>query len=269
MGQRVNDNERSNAKKRAQRQLVLRSDGPTEGIRAAEAAAMGALREAAVPTNKKEARNRAEADYAAKQGAEQNREEGATDPKERAHHGHHFHVTHAHAFALPYYLVERGSSPENQAAEGGPEQGVQNSREHRMGGVAVQPDVRETAWRDSCGKSQRDAESEPVHCIGQQAHPKIGDDKDDDETTEEKKLERGQSNAKRVVGKNKQHAGEKFDDRVHRRNRQMAMAAFATKQEPPKNRDIVVRFDGRFATRATRARRNNGNSLGNARDANV
>lgn len=66
MRQRVNDKERSNTKERAQRQLVLRSDGPTEGIRAAEAAAMGALSQASVPTNKKEARNRAEADYAAK-----------------------------------------------------------------------------------------------------------------------------------------------------------------------------------------------------------
>src|SRR5258708_34606902 len=124
-GQRVGYGHGADTEKRAERELVLRGDGPAESGDAAQAALCGALCNGALPTEEIEEDDPQNADDAAEQGAEKNCKEGAAGPEERADHGHHFDVAHAHAVALADGGVEGRRSPEEHAADQSAEHGVE------------------------------------------------------------------------------------------------------------------------------------------------
>ena len=126
-GEKKYDDERADAEESAERELVLAGDGPAQGSNFAEAAAAGAFCEAALPADGVEDDDEREAEDAAEQGAEKNGDEGAAKPEKCADHGHHFDVAEAHAFAASNDFIQCGGTPEEQAAEGGAEEGVENA----------------------------------------------------------------------------------------------------------------------------------------------
>jgi len=123
--------------------------------------------------------------------------------------------------------------------------------------------------RDSRGEGQAYAEAGPGDGVGKQTVEDVGDDKDQHETREKQPFERGDGQAKFVVGQQEEQAGSKLDYRVHRRYRETTVAAFATKENPAQDRDVVVRLDGDQAARAAGAWRNYGQAFRNACDANI
>ena len=215
----------------------------------------------------------ANADKATEKCPEENGKKRAADSQKSANHRHHFDVTQAHTLALSDKFVERSGAPEEQAAEEGAEERIEDSKKDlRPGMQAELPGQNEggrVIWRDTDGKRERETKAKPVHGIRKKTHADVGDDQNDQQALEEEELEGRKSDSERVTGEDKEHPGEEFNDRVHRRDGKMAGTAFAVKQEPAEHRDVVVRFDGCFAPWTTRSGRNNRNSFRNAGDADI
>ena len=138
----------------------------------------------------------------------------------------------------------------------------------------MNPDIgvvepQKVAGKYLCCKSESDAEAKPIDRIGQDAHADVRDDEDDQQTTEKKKFEGRESKAKCVIGQNKENTCKRFDSRIHGRDSQVAIAAFAPQQQPTQDGDVVVGPDGHPATRAMRGGGNDRNSFRNARDADI
>lgn len=124
-GQRVGYGHGADTEKGAERELVLRGDSPAEAGDASQTTLCGALCNGALPTEEIEEDDPQNADDAAEEGAEKNCEEGAAGAEERADHGHHFDVAHAHAVALADEFVEGRRAPEEHAADQRADHGIE------------------------------------------------------------------------------------------------------------------------------------------------
>jgi hypothetical protein len=211
----------------------------------------------------------AEAHDAAQQSANQYGQECAAWAQEGADHRHHFYVAHPHAIALAHEFIEGGRPPQKQTPDGSAKQRIEYAGYGSGPVTFVEPHIRETAGRDASGEGQSHAKAGPVDGVGKHTDPKIRDDEDHQHAVENQELERDQRDAEREICKDEEKPGEEFDDGIHRRNRQAATAAFAAQQEPAEDRNVVVGLDGLKAARATRAGRNDGQSLWNTRDADI
>lgn len=230
---------------------------------------MRTLGEGAAPAEGVEKRDRGESDDATQKRAKQDGQECSANAEKGADHGHHFDVTHAHAIAFADEFVERGGAPEQQAAKGRAEQCFDQVGYERRNVMIMNVYVGDSVWRNARGERESQTEAKPVDRVGKQAHAKIGDDQNQKQAGEREPLEGFDRYAEFVIGENKNAAGKKFDDRIHWGNRERAIAAFTAKQEPAQDWDVVVRLDGIEATRATRGRRDDGNIVGDASDANI
>ncbi len=123
--------------------------------------------------------------------------------------------------------------------------------------------------RHANGKSDTETDAEPVNQIGQYALAIIGNDENDQDATEKKPLKRDDGQTKTQVAGDKKQSGNELDGRIHGGNRCVAIAAFATQQDPTEHRNIVVCLDCGTALRATRPRQHNGDTCRNPRDADV
>jgi len=268
------DHERGDAQKRAEWKLILAGDGPAEIAHRAEIAAAGPFGKGKLPPGSVEPENDRAADDASEECAEKNREKRAAQAEKRADHGHHLHVAHAHAFAAAPQFVERGDAPEQQAAECRAKQSVKeteqirrrNSVEHR--GAGPEDDIG-VSRRHGSGKKEADDKAGPVDDIGQEADAKIGDGQHHDEAGENEPLRGGGGEPVFEIAQDKKAAGSELDQRVHRRNRESAGAAFTAQPEPAEHGDVVVRLDRGLAAGATRTRGHDGQTLWNPRDADV
>jgi len=117
----VDDEEGGQAEESAQGELVAGGDGEADGagVAVAQAATSGACGEVALPSGRVEDEDGGDADDAAEKSAEEDGEEGSADAEERANHGHHFDVAHAHAIAVTNEFIESGGGEEEEAAERG------------------------------------------------------------------------------------------------------------------------------------------------------
>jgi len=275
MREGVDDEEGSDAKERAEGELVLGGNGQAEGIgvAVAEAAACGARGEIALPSGKVKNEHGGDANDAAEEGAKENGEEGSAEAEEGADHGHHLDVTHAHAIAMANEFVEDGGAQEEKTAEGGAEEGVNDSgdavREFVGQGEPQAKDAQEGAGEDAGGEGQAEAQAEEGDGVGEEANPQVGDDENDQQTAEEKPFEGGQGDAEGVVGEDEEGSREELNDGVKGRDGQSARAAFAAQEEPTEDGDVVVGFDGGFTTRAAGSRADDGEGVRDAHDANI
>jgi hypothetical protein len=255
--------------------LVAGGDGEADGVGAAvsEAAACGACGEIALPSGGVEDEDGGDADDAAEKSAEEDGEEGSADAEERADHGHHFDVAHAHAIAVTDEFIKSGGGEKEEAAESGAEEGIEDAcygvREAAGEAKPEAIDAQKRTGKDAGGKGQAEAEAEEGDGVGEEADAEVGGHENDEEATEEEPFEGGDGDGETVEGEDKECAGEEFDDGVERRDGEMAVAAFAAEDKPTEDGDVVVRLDGRLATRAAGGGADDGESFRNAGDANV
>ena len=269
------DEEGGDAKEGAEGELVLGGDGETDGVGVAfaKAAAGGARSEIAFPATGVENEDGSDADDAAQEGAEENGEKGSAEAEKGADHGHHFDVAHTHAITFADEFVNDGGGQEEQAAESGAEERVNDSSDAVGESVGqAEPeaiDAQERTGENARGKGQAEAQAEEVDGVREETDEEVGDNKNDEEAAEEEPFEGGQGDAEGVVGEDEVGAGEELDDGVHGRDGEAAVAAFAAEEEPTEDGDVVVGLDGCLAARAAGGGANDGESFGDARDANV
>ena len=269
------DEEGGDAEEGAKGELVLGCDDQAErtGVAVAKAATSGARGEIAFPATGVENDDGNDADDAAKKGAEENGEEGSAEAEKGADHGHHFDVAHTHAIALADEFVNDGGGQEEQAAEGGAEEGVNDSGDavrELVGQAEPQAiNAQERTGENTRGEGQAEAEAEEVDGVREETNEEVSDDENDQEAAEEEPLEGGKRDTKGAVGKDEVGAGEELDDGVHRRDGEVALATFTAQEEPTEDGNVVVGLDGSFAARAAGGGADDGESFGDARDANV
>jgi len=269
------DEEGGDAEEGAEGELVLGCDDQAErtGVAVAKAATSGARGEIAFPATGVENDDGNDADDAAKKGAEENGEEGSAEAEKGADHGHHFDVAHTHAIALADEFVNDGGGQEEQAAEGGAEEGVNDSGDavrELVGQAEPQAiNAQERTGENTRGEGQAEAEAEEVDGVREETNEEVSDDENDQEAAEEEPLEGGKRDTKGAVGKDEVGAGEELDDGVHRRDGEVALATFTAQEEPTEDGNVVVGLDGSFAARAAGGGADDGESFGDARDANV
>lgn len=269
------DEEGGEAQEGAEGELVLGGDGETEGVGVAfaKAAAGGARGEIAFPATGVENEDGSDADDAAQEGAKENGEEGSAEAEKGADQEHHFDVAHAHAIALANEFVNDGGGQEEQAAESSAEEGVNDSSNALRESVGqAEPEAIDAQGRtreNARGEGQAEAQAEEVDGVREETDEEVGDDENDEEAAEEEPLEGGEGDAEDVVGEDEVGAGEDFDDGVHGRDREAAVAAFAAEEEPTEDGNVVVGLDGSFAARTAGGGADDGESFGDARDANV
>ena len=269
------DEEGGDAEEGAEGELVLGCDDQADriGVAFAQAAAGGARGEIAFPATGVENEDGSDADDATEEGAEENGEEGSAEAEKGADHGHHFDVAHTHAIALADEFVNDGGGQEEQAAEGGAEQGVNDSSDALRESVGqAEPqaiDAQERTGENARGEGEAEAQAEEVDGVREETNEEVGDDENDEEAAEEEPFEGGEGDAESVVGENEVGAGEELDDGVHGRDGEAAVAAFAAEEEPTEDGNVVVGLDGGFAARAAGSWADDGESFGDARDANV
>jgi len=269
------DEEGGDAEEGAKGELVLGCDDQADriGVAFAQAAAGGARGEIAFPATGVENEDGSDADDATEEGAEENGEEGSAEAEEGADHGHHFDVAHTHAIALADEFINDGSGEEEQAAKSGAEEGVNDSSDALWESVGqAEPeaiDAQERTGENARGEGQAEAQAEEVHGVGEETDEEVSDDENDQEAAEEEPLEGGQGDAEGVVGEDEVGAGEELDDGVHGRDGEVALAAFAAEKKPTEDGDVVVGLYGGLAAGAAGGRADDGESFGDARDANV
>ncbi len=127
MRQGVDDKECSDAEECAKGNLVFGHNSPAQRVDLAEAPAMAANRQIALPTKCVQAGDEQHADDRAEKSTEQDGQETACDPQEGTHHSHHFDVAHAHAFAFAEEFVESGGGPEEECAESSAKEGIEQA----------------------------------------------------------------------------------------------------------------------------------------------
>jgi len=232
------DEEGGDAEEGAEGELVLGCDDQAErtGVAVAKAATSGARGEIAFPATGVENDDGNDADDAAKKGAEENGEEGSAEAEKGADHGHHFDVAHTHAIALADEFVNDGGGQEEQAAEGGAEEGVNDSGDavrELVGQAEPQAiNAQERTGENTRGEGQAEAEAEEVDGVREETNEEVSDDENDQEAAEEEPLEGGKRDTKGAVGKDEVGAGEELDDGVHRRDGEVALATFTAQEEP-------------------------------------
>src|SRR5215469_10501927 len=114
-GQEVNHHERANAEECAERELVLRGNDPAQGRNISDATTCGAFGQFSFPAHGVEQSDPGKPNNAAQKSAQEDGQEGVAWSHKSTHHGHHFHVAKAHAFALAGKFVKGGRAPKQQA----------------------------------------------------------------------------------------------------------------------------------------------------------
>lgn len=252
----------------------MAGDGPAKIAQRAEIAAAGALGECKLPARRVEPEDDCAADDAAEQRAEQNCEKRAAQAEERADHGHHFHVAHAHAFAAAPEFVKLGDAPEEEAAEGGADEASDQAEngewQDAMKKYDTEPvDVNGIGWRGDGGEEEPEHEARPVDEIGQETHSKIGDREHNDQASEDEPFQGGDGESILEIADDEKASRGELDQRIHRRNRKSAGAALAAQPEPAEDGNVVVGLNRLLAAGAARTRGYDRQTLWNPRDADV
>jgi hypothetical protein len=123
--------------------------------------------------------------------------------------------------------------------------------------------------RDEEREDQAGQEPGEIDGVGQNADAQVGNGENDDQADKEQPLEGCGSDVESQVAAHEEQPSGQLNERIHWGDGQLAGAAFATQPEPAKDRHIIVRLDGRFATWAAGARRNDRQPLRNARNAHI
>ena len=267
------DEQRGNAEKCSEGELIAAGDRPANAGDGAEALAVGAFSYFRFPPGEEKNCDEKKADDASKESAEKKREKCALDAEESADHEHHLDVAHSHAFAAADKFIERSGGKEEKAAGCGAEECAGNAEDCRAPGKEGKVVDKAQACRIDCGQangeSKAETETEKVYGVGKNSDAEIGDSEDDDEAHEKEPFERFRRKAESVITSDKEEAGEQFNCGVHRRDGIAASAALAAEPEPGKDGNVVVGFDWRFALGAARAGRHDGQAFRDPRDADI
>ena len=133
----------------------------------------------------------------------------------------------------------------------------------------AQPQGSLIANRDQQREEQTHHQSGPVHQVGKNSHPQVGNRQNDDQAGEKQPFNRCLRNPKFQIRQHKQQPGGQLHDRIHRRNRMLARPALARQPQPPEHRHVVIRLDGVPAIGAPRRRRHNGQAFRYPRNADI
>src|SRR5258708_1728438 len=119
------------------------------------------------------------------------------------------------------------------------------------------------------GKHQAHRQAREIDEVGKEPYAKIGDHENDNQAGKNQPFKGKKADVVFVISEDEDQPCGEFDERVHRRDGQAAVTAFAAQNQPAEDGNVVVRLDRIEAAWAPGAWRNDGDAFRNARDANI